>query len=93
MPSASGEAERAVQTAKRNLIQEDPWLGRMVYVDTVIAASGCSPAQLMIGHHIHMTLPTLPWTARPSWPNPDLVRQKDYDAVEMGHSHCRHCAR
>lgn len=98
MPNANGEAERAVQTAKRILIQKDLWLGRMVYPDTVIAASGCTSAQLMIGRHIRMTLPTLPWAVRPSWPNPDLVRQMQSShassttTVAMGHSHCRHCA-
>ncbi|KAK2188034.1 hypothetical protein NP493_146g02002 [Ridgeia piscesae] len=51
----------------------------MVYRDTVIAATGCSPAQLMMGRHIRTTLPTLPTALRSRWPNPDLVRQRDCD--------------
>ena len=77
--NANGEAERAVQTAKRILKQDDPWLGLMVYRDTVIAATGCSHAQLMMGRHFHTTLLTLSTALRPRWPNPDLVRQKDFD--------------
>ena len=44
LPNANGEAERSVQTAKRILIQDDHWLGLVVYGDIVIAATGCSPA-------------------------------------------------
>lgn len=82
LPNANGEAERAVQTAKGILRQEDPWLGLLVYRDTVIAATGHSPSQLMLGRHIRTTLPTLPSALKPNWPNPDLIRMKDNKAKQ-----------
>ena len=79
LPNANGEAERAVQSAKWILQQEDPWLSLLIYRDTVIAAAGYIPAQLMLGRHVRTTLPTLPSSLMPHWPNPDDVRQKDQE--------------
>ena len=74
LPNSNGEAERAVKTAKSILRQEDLWLALMIYRDTVIAATGCSPSQLMMGHHLRTNLPTLGVKLRPSLPNPARSR-------------------
>ena len=71
-----------METAKQILCQNDPWLGLIIYRDTVIAATGNSPSQLMLGRHIRTTLLTLPAALKPSWPNPDLVRVKDQRTKE-----------
>ena len=87
MPSSNGEAERAVQTAKRILGQSDPWLGLMVYRDTPIAATGCSPSQLMLGRHIRTTLPVLSGTLEPNWPDRETVLLKDLATKESYTEH------
>ena len=86
LPNSNGEAERAVKTAKSVLRQEDPWLALMIYRDTVIAATGCSPSQLMMGRHLRTNLPTLGVKLRPSLPNPDVVKDTD-KATKLGYQH------
>ena len=77
MANSNGEAERAVQTSKKILNQDDPWMAMMTYRDTVIQATGKSPAQLMFGRHIRTNLPTLPSALENKDINMDIVRERD----------------
>ena len=76
---------------KRVLKQDDPCVGLMVYRDTVIAATACSPVQLMVGHHIRTTLQTLSTALRSRWPNLDLVLQRDFETkLSYQRNYARH---
>ena len=80
LPNANGEAERAVQTAKRILRQRDPWLALMIYRDTVISATGHSPTQLLIGRHVKTNLPTPSSALRSCQSSPEDIRENDNKA-------------
>ena len=81
-PQGNGVAERAVQTAKRILKQEDPYLALLTYRSTPLAVTGCTPSQLMMGRIIRSRIPLLVEKLNPEWPDLKLVREKDSEAKQ-----------
>uniref|UniRef100_H3AHC6 Integrase catalytic domain-containing protein n=1 Tax=Latimeria chalumnae TaxID=7897 RepID=H3AHC6_LATCH len=78
-PQANGEAERAMQTAKRILKQKDPFLALLSYRTTLLNATKSSPAQLIMGRQLRTSIPTLESLA-PKWPDLKCVHQADRKA-------------
>ncbi|KAI0232800.1 hypothetical protein LSAT2_016905, partial [Lamellibrachia satsuma] len=74
-PQSNGEAERAVQIAKKILVQDDPFMGLMTYRATPVAATGRSPAMMMTQREMKTLLPCLQRNLYPK-SHPD-VRARD----------------
>lgn len=81
-PQSNGEAEQAVQTAKKILKLNDPFLALLTYRATLIASTGCSPSQLLMGRHLRTTVPTIASNLVPAWPDFRSVEEKDRKAKE-----------
>ena len=81
-PQGNGHAERAVQTAKRILKQEDPLLALMGYRATPTSSTGVSPAEMRMGHKILTPLSSFEKNLIPKWPDRNLVRRRDEEAKQ-----------
>ncbi|XP_041374692.1 uncharacterized protein K02A2.6-like [Gigantopelta aegis] len=94
-PQANGEAERAVQTAKRILKQSDPTLALLNYRSTPIEATGYSPAHLLMGRQLRTKLPSLQQKLYPGKADPVQVQESDIAAKNAYRYHHdkRHSAR
>ena len=76
-PRSNGEVERAVQTAKNILKKSnEPEKALLAYRSTPLQ-SGYSPSQLLMGHVIRSTLPTLDSKLNQKLPELDTLRRRE----------------
>ena len=79
---ANGEAEAAVRIAKGIIKQPDQFAALLNYRATPTAATGVSPAELLMGRRIRTTLPMLSNNLEPAWPDLEKVWECDNKAKE-----------
>ena len=75
-PQGNGQAERAVQTAKRLLSAgDDPALSLLSYRTTAMPWCGYSPAELLMGRMLRTQVPQLPKQFIPNWPHIESLKE------------------
>ena len=75
-PQGNGAAERAVQTSKRIMEQQDPYIALMAYRTTPQEVTGHTPAQLIMGRNIRSRLPVTKAHLEPRWPDMASVARR-----------------
>ena len=81
-PQSNGEAERAVQTAKRLLESTTNLQDALLSYRTTPQASGFSPAELLYSRKVHNMLPAASDTLNPAWADLDKFRQSERRSKE-----------
>ena len=75
-PQGNGQAERAVQTAKRLLSAgDDSALSLLSYRTTAMPWCGYSPAELLMGRRLRTQVPQLPKQFIPNWPHIESLKE------------------
>ena len=79
-PHGNAEAERAVQTAKNIIGQDDPDLALLNYRATKHSSTKISPAQALMGRRLKTKVPVLSRALKPSITNDEDIRNADKKA-------------
>ena len=90
-PQGNGQAERAVQTAKRLLNSgDDPALSRLSYRTTAMPWCGYSPAELLMGRRLRTQVPQLPKQFIPNWSHLVKAQHERYKNKQKYNYDVRH---
>ncbi|XP_065196547.1 uncharacterized protein K02A2.6-like [Sycon ciliatum] len=86
-PQSNGEAERAVQTAKRLIRAPGDLQQSLLAYRSTPLANGYSPAELLYGRRLRTNLPCPPDLLQPSWPDITALRAKEQEAKHRQEDH------
>ena len=82
-PQANGEAERAVQTVKKMMQQNDPDIAMLNYRTTPHSATGISPSIVLMGRQLRTKIPVLPQNLKPVKVDSRKIRDRDVAAKQL----------